>query len=137
MSDRHIKRFFEMAKRASEFGEHRRNKLGCVITYKNRVISVGWNLQKENPMQKEYNKCRGFDVDRYSNYIHAEIKALISIRDIDIDWSKVSVFTYREYRNGEMAMSRPCPACMRAILDMGIKNVYYTCKGKFVHEMIQ
>ena len=46
----------------------------------------------------------------------------------DIDWSKVHVYVYR-ICNGKKhgyGNARPCPACMNAIKDMGIKNVYYT-----------
>ena len=31
-------------------------------------------------------------------------------------------------------MSRPCPSCMAAIKDMGIKHIYYTTNDGFVYE---
>lgn len=31
-------------------------------------------------------------------------------------------------------MSRPCPNCMAAIKDLGIKHIYYTTNDGFVYE---
>lgn len=137
MNNKQMKRYFSMAKNASEFGSYFRYKLGCVIVYKNKVISVGWNTCKENPTQKKYNTYRGFDVDTAKNYAHAEINALISAKYLDINWNKVSIFVYREYKNGNIAPARPCPACMKAITDIGIKNIYYTDRGKYIHEILE
>lgn len=137
MNNKQMKRYFSMAKNASKFGSFPKYKLGCVIVYKNKVISVGWNTSKENPLQKKYNVYRGFDADTAKNYAHAEINALISAKYLDINWNKASIFVYREYKNGSIAPARPCPACMKAIIDIGIKNIYYTDKGKYIHEILE
>ena len=34
-------------------------------------------------------------------------------------------------------MSRPCPSCMAAIKDLGIRNIYYTTDDGFSHEIIK
>ena len=33
-------------------------------------------------------------------------------------------------------MSRPCPSCLVAIKDMGIKHIYYTTDDGFAYEQI-
>ena len=132
-----INKCFGFAKNASTFSDFCGSKTarhtGCVIIHKNRVISVGWNTNKEHPVQKKYNKERGFNTDTCTNSLHAEICALIKSDDLAVDWSKVSVFVYRECADGSLAMARPCSACMKAMLDRGIPkdHIYYTNEGGF------
>jgi deoxycytidylate deaminase len=55
---------------------------------------------------------------------------------LDIDFSKVELYVYRELRNGKMAMSRPCEACMAVIKKMGIKKIHYTTPDGFATEKL-
>lgn len=135
MNKSQIERYFKLAKNASEFGDYPRYKIGAVMAYKSRVLSVGWNAKREHPTQKRYNIARGFDVDSTKNSLHAEIYAILKVKDMDINWSKVSIFVYRECKNGMRALARPCPACEKAIRDLGIKHVYYTGKNSYIHEI--
>ena len=128
-------RFFEQARTEAEKSDFKPFKLGCVITYKGRIIGRGHNSNKSHPLQKEYNrKYRHFNCARgefIKDSIHAEIAAINSIpytTGKNVDWNKVNVYVYRicpgkKYGYGN---ARPCPACMHAIADLGIKNVYYT-----------
>ena len=128
-------RMFDQARIEAERSEYRPFKLGCVITYKGRIIGRGKNSTKSHPLQKKYNrKYRHFNCTRgefVNDSVHAEIAAIASVPYAvgkDIDWSKVHVYVYR-ICNGKKhgyGNARPCPACMNAIKDMGIKNVYYT-----------
>lgn len=136
MNSSQIERYFRLAKNASEFGDYPRYKIGAIIVYKSRVLSVGWNAKKENPIQKRYNIERGFDVETAKNSLHAEIYAISKIKEMDINWNKVSIFIYREYKNGIRALARPCPACEKAIRDLGIKHVYYTGRNSYIHEIL-
>ena len=36
----------------------------------------------------------------------------------------------------DFRISRPCPSCMAAIKDLGIKDIYYTTNDGFAHEKI-
>jgi len=134
-----IAKFFQLARNASQFSDFDNavsRHLGCVIVYRNRIISVGWNCDKEHPAQKKYNKERGFNPTNCKNSLHAEMYALVKTDGLDIDWSKATMFVYRELANGRCAMARPCKACMKAILDRGIKNVYYTTGIVYEHEVV-
>jgi deoxycytidylate deaminase len=135
-----INKYLAFAKSVSKFsdfcGDTTSRHTGCVIIYKNKVISVGWNTNKEHPLQKKYNKERGFNTDSCKNSLHAEMYALVKTDGLDIDWSKATIFVYRELANGRCAMARPCKACMKAILDRGIKNVYYTTGIVYEHEVV-
>ena len=53
------------------------------------------------------------------------MSALPHLIEKEIDWKKVSIFTYRELKNGKPACSRPCVTCMTLIKDLGIKNIYF------------
>ena len=132
-----INRYFNLAKRASTFSDYDKIKIGAVLVYKNKVISIGWNTHKSNPIQKKYNVFRSdenryYDVDSKPNSTHAEMKCLIDTMDMDINWSKVSIFIYRNNMN----MCRPCNSCMTALKERGIKNIYYTNKNSYHYEEI-
>lgn len=136
LSDKRINHYFSLAKNASKFSDFDKQHLGAVIIYKGRVLSVGWNSTKTAPIQKSYNRLRGYDVETAKNSLHAECSALIKCKDMDIDWGRASVFVYRELKDGSKAKSAPCPACRQMIKDMGIKNIYYTVADGTAHERI-
>lgn len=131
------KSFFEAAEAVSRTSEFPRVHIGCVVTNGNhRIISSGVNSTKTHPIQKKYNAER-FDVDICTQHsLHAELDALLPLLKEDIDFSKVELYTYRELADGTMAMSRPCPSCMKLIKDLGIRNIYYTTQDGYSHEEI-
>lgn len=137
MNQSSVNKYFSLAKNASKFSDFPKYQIGAILVYKNKIISIGWNITKENPLQKKYNEYRGFDTDTYKNCLHAEMMCIVKARKLDIDWSKVSIFVYREFKNGNLALAKPCLACMQAIKDCGIKNIYYTGNGSFVHESLK
>lgn len=134
MNNSQIEKYFMLAKNASNFSDFPRIHIGCVLIYKNKILSVGWNTKKENPLQKYYNKYRNFDTDKYKNPLHAEMMSILKIRNIEIDWKKVNMFIYREHKNGKTALAKPCKACKQAIKDTGIKNIYYTSSDGYIYE---
>lgn len=137
-------RYFERARQEASKSDYEPFKLGCVLVYHNHILSVGHNSNKSLPMQKHYNRYRSF---RYGPKLvihsrHAELDAIHSVPyevDLNTDWKKVSVYIYR-ISNGKpfgFAMAAPCPACRKAMLDKGIKNLYYTGDGgSYLYERI-
>jgi deoxycytidylate deaminase len=128
-------KMFEAAKLEAEKSDYRPFKLGCVITYKGHIIGRGQNSTKTHPYQKKYNrKYRHFNCERgefVSDMLHAEISAILNVPYTvgrDVDWGKVNVYVYRISHGRRLGFgnARPCPACMAAIRDLGIKHVYYT-----------
>lgn len=131
-----IEKFMSLAHTMADMSEFKRQKIGCVITYKKSVISTGSNSYKTHPLQKEYNKLR-FEGDDTPHCLHAEMAALIPLHNLDIDWNKVSVFTYRKKNNhSKMGLSRPCPSCMAYIKSLGIKDIYYSTDNGYIHEVL-
>lgn len=126
-----INKFFTLAKNASEFSNFDRIKIGSVLVYKNKVISVGYNMKKSHPYQKILNKYGKYNQDRINNYLHSEINCLLSVKDLNINWNKVYIFIYREDKNGNLAMCKPCSSCVNALKEIGIKKVFYTDKNGY------
>lgn len=129
-------RMFNIAREISLLSNLHRARVGAVVVMGNRILSTACNSQKTRPLQERYNAYRNFDDDVVPiPKEHAEIAALSPLIGKEIEWGKVSIFTYRELRNSKRACSRPCPACSRLIRDLGIKNVYYVDEnGSFVKE---
>ena len=68
--------------------------------------------------------------------IHSELACLQKIKYLDIDFSKVHVYVYRETKSGDLAMARPCPSCLAAIKELGIKYIHYTTESGYATEKI-
>lgn len=137
MNEKKIERGFAWAKTASYDSTFKQHHLGAAIVYKGNLLAIGHNSYKTSPVQREYNKLRNFDVDNWTNSLHAEIHALNKVKNLDIDFSKVNLYIYRQWKSGKSALARPCPACMRMIKDMGIKNIYYTTEYGYCYEKIK
>jgi len=106
-------KFFRLAKRVSQRSDHHSHKIGCVIVYKNRVISIGFNRLCTHPKSIHKHKS-----------LHAEISALIGIPLEEL--KNCVAYVYRETKDGNAALSKPCEACEQALRMSGIKRVYYT-----------
>lgn len=132
------KRFYKMAREASFMSDFRIARVGAVVVQGNCILSVGHNSTKTRPLQHRYNIYRHFqNYDESVPRQHAEVDALSPLIGKEINWSKVSIFIYRELRDGTPACSRPCEACMRLIKDLGIRDVYFIDEnGRYVYEHV-
>lgn len=132
------KRFFNIAREISYLSDFKGPHVGAVVVEKNRILSTGHNSAKTRPLQHRYNIYRKFeDYDNSCAKEHAEIAALSPLIGKEIDWKKVSIFIYRELKNGKAACSKPCAACSKLIKDLEIKNIYYIDEfGNYCKEKI-
>lgn len=55
--------------------------------------------------------------------IHAEVAA---IRATKANLKDCTIYISRVNARGELRISRPCPDCMKAIIDAGIRRIVYT-----------
>lgn len=137
LSEKLINKYFTMAKNISQLSDFPRYKLGAIFIYKGNIIAAEKNSMKTNPLQKEYNKLRGFEAENINNgAVHAECACILRTKNLDIDWGKVKVFIYREHKNGLKAPASPCPACRKALSDKGIKHLYYTGENSIIYERL-
>ena len=131
-------RLLQFARNMAEMSDFERQKLGCVVVYKNKIIGMGFNSTKTHPLQKEYNNKFRFNADNTPHCMHAEMHALMPIRYMDIDWSKTKVYVYRISRcdPDKGALARPCPACRAFMRELGIQHIYYSAPSGPVHEIL-
>lgn len=120
-----------VAKQASENSDYIKNHMGCALIYRKYILGVGWNSMSTSPTQKKYNFYRDLIGDNISHCVHAEIRAIDSVRHFDTDWSKVTIYIYREWADGSPAIARPCEACLAKIRELGIKWMVYSNKNSF------
>lgn len=135
-----VEPFLRKAKTMAEISDFHNQHIGCVVVYKGKVISAACNSNKTHPIQKKYNKIR-FDTDATDRYspdsLHAEIHALIQVANMNIDWSKVWVVTYRKMKSRKYGLARPCESCMAYIKQLGIKHIAYTTDEGYAVENLK
>ena len=138
MNDTHLFKIAKEVSKSANYNGCNDVKIGCVVTYKGSILAKGFNTDKTHTKQNYYNKWRYKNTG--NKYLpskgHAELCALTKIQYLDIDFTKVHIYTYRELKNGQIALARPCPSCMAMIKDMGIKNIHYTTDCGFAAERI-
>lgn len=92
-----------------------------VYDRKGNLLSVGRNSYvKTHPIQAKAAKAVGQD---QRIYLHAEIHALVQIKDWD-DAYKINVVRYGS--NGEPLNAAPCEICTYVIKQTGIKRIEHT-----------
>lgn len=129
------KYYFKKAKQISRISTYDRVRIGCIAVYRKNIIGIGYNQAKTNPMQTKYSPYRCVsNADSINNYLHAEMACVNQIKNLDIDFSKVKLFIYREDDARNTRICKPCGACERAIRDLGIRTVYYTDTNKYIRE---
>lgn len=122
-------------------------RVGAVIVCHGEIVGMGHNENKTDPQQKAYNRrCRAdfrvFEYHPHLDGIHAELAAIKSVPwnvAHDIRWNKACIYVVRlapGLHNG-YGMARPCPACMYAIREIGIRHVVYTTNDGIAKETIR
>ena len=127
--------YFKKASKIAEVSDFDKINIGCIAVYQGTIIGVGFNTNKTHPIQKKYNRYR--NGEDFIPKLHAEINCLNSIRHLDINFTKVKLYIYRKRKTAKYGMCRPCPSCMAAIKDLGIKNIYYTTNDGYSYERLE
>lgn len=134
LTDHDIK-LFDKARKIASISDFAKIHVGCVAVYHGKIIGVGCNTNKTHPVQKYYNQFRDSS-ETFIPKLHAEINCLNQIKNFNINFSKVRLYIYRIRKDQPYGMSRPCPSCMAAIKDLGIREIYYTTNDGFVCEYV-
>ena len=135
------KRYFRFAREASKLatytGSHNFSPaIGAVAIYKGSIVATAFNANKTSPLQAKYNIYRFRDSNTLDK-VHAEVSLIQKLRwkfGDSIDWAKVHIYLYREYKDGRIAPSRPCPSCMMMLKELGIKRIAYTTEDGYAEE---
>lgn len=129
-------KFFAKAKSIADISEYKKFHIGCVAVYQGQIIGIGVNSNKTHPIQNYYNKYRIKDPNILPKF-YAEINCINQLRHINVNYSKVKLYIYRTRSDQPYGMSRPCPSCMAAIRDLGIRDIYYTTNDGFSYERLE
>lgn len=94
-----------------------KQKLGAVIFDKKIIISSGHNTHssKRKKLHPQFQKWNGS--------IHAEVDAIIRARK---ELKGCSLLVVRLNNKSEIRLAKPCKECMKYILYVGIKKIYYS-----------
>lgn len=139
MKERYFKFAREAARCADYQGTRSAPAIGAVAVYKGSIVAEAWNTNKTSPLQARYNVYRYEPADTPCK-AHCETLLLQRLRwkfGDSIDWPKLNIYLYREYKNGKLAPSRPCPSCMAMLRDFGLKKIMYTTEDGFAEEKIK
>lgn len=130
------KTMFASALLMAEKSNNTKARMAAVIAYKGDALALSANSgTKSHPLQMKYNRFRGGDFTRHM--LHAEIAALAKVAHTDLPKLKdATIYIVRIRLDGTEGMARPCPACMAALVDFGIRKAYYTTDKGFAKEFI-
>ena len=139
MNDAHLFAAARKAMLKADYTGGNKVRIGCVAVYKGTILAKGCNTDRTHTYQAYYNKWRYKDSgNKYlPEKLHAELSVLQRIKFLDIDFSKVHLYIYREMKDGRQAMSRCCPSCLAAAKACGIKHLHYTSPDGFIHEVLK
>jgi deoxycytidylate deaminase len=134
------KKFFRLASLAAKSSTYPKLHIGAAIAYGSRLVSIGTNKMRTHTKQKKYTSYRyannAIAMEGDSGRCHAEMDAIIKAGRNKIVGA--SIFVHRRDLNGDLANCRPCGACMQAIKEAKIKDVYYTSRDGYNHlEIVQ
>ena len=129
-------KYFQKAHQIATISDYKKTHVGCVAIYQGQVIGLGCNCNKTHPAQKFYNKYRN-PSDSLLPKLHAEISCLNQIKHLNINFAKVKLYIYRLRKDQPYGLSRPCPSCMAAIKDLGIRDIYYTTNEGYSYERLE
>lgn len=136
MNERYFRFAREASKHATYTGSHRFSPMiGGIAVYKGSIVASAWNTDKTSPLQARYNRYR-FRANT-PDKAHCETVLVQKLRwrfGDSIDWARVDIYLYREYKDGGLGPSRPCPSCMAMLKEIGIKKIFYTTEDGYVEE---
>ena len=129
-------KYFFKAKQVASISDYPKIHVGCIAVYQGQIVGLGCNSNKTHPRQKFYNRYREESDDMLPK-LHAEINCLNQLKGLNINFSKVKLYIYRIGNDREFRLARPCPSCMAAIKDLGVREIYYTTNDGYSYEKLE
>jgi len=117
-----MERGMKYAIEAADLVTHTRYKVGAALFIGNKLISLGWNVNKTHPEQQS--------VFRWQ---HAEMAALVGIHKHDL--TRAHIYVARVTMTGLLRIAKPCDDCQRILRAAGIRRAYYTSRDGSVESM--
>ena len=116
---------------------------GCVIVYKNKIVSSGYNriVNKNKIVSSGYNRISNNNNKNYGS-LHAEIDAILNLVKMNKFQNKTirnncSLYVIRIKKGTkELKMSKPCEKCIHKIQKYNIGQTYYSTNDSFIDDLI-
>lgn len=125
-----IIRHLPLLKTLAETADDHRSRHAAAIIYRNRIVALGTNHFKTHPFQIKYRRTPD------AIYLHAEVAAIKrATRHLSEKEMRRAVLIsvrvkYDHDLTPRFGMSKPCEGCQRAIVEFGIRQVYYTTESQ-------
>jgi len=103
--------YMRMALLAAERATCKRKKVGCILTYKNRVVATGYCGVPSGVPHCTDTECLIYD-GHCIQTVHAEINCLSTLQN-----SYDNLICY--------VTTQPCLNCYKALVSFGVKQIYY------------
>ena len=88
----------------------------CIVSPDNIIISTGYNGMPKGCSDDEFPWARSAEIENDTKYpyvVHAELNAILNANGRDLRGSRIYVALF------------PCNECAKAIIQSGVKEVYY------------
>lgn len=85
----------------------------CIVSDKNRIMSVGYNGFPNGIPDREFTWAREGEDNKYFYTTHSELNAILNYRGGNLEGAKMYVTLF------------PCYECAKAIIQSGIKTLVY------------
>jgi len=127
-----------LSKVAEANDEYPRAKMAAALVKGNKIISIGINRMKTDPLQAKFGK------NKESIFLHAEIHAIKNalrnysveeIRNSNLYIVRVKKISTHDH-SFTWGMAKPCAGCQLAIDEFDIKNVVYSTDQNGKYEII-
>lgn len=95
---------------------------------KNRILSIGINKPRNTHpfnLNLDYKDIHG---KRRSDLvgIHSELAVILKMRNMNINYNKITFYVMRLNKNKELVYSKPCSGCESLFNQIGYKDVFYS-----------
>ena len=85
----------------------------CIVSDKNRILSVGYNGFPNDIPDKEFTWAREGEDNKYFYTTHSELNAILNCRNANLEGARMYVTLF------------PCYECAKAIIQSGIRSLVY------------
>ncbi len=85
----------------------------CIVSPENIIISTGYNGMPKGCSDDEFPWDRTGEDTKYPYVVHAELNAILNANGRDLRGSRIYVALF------------PCNECAKAIIQSGIREIYY------------
>ena len=85
----------------------------CIVSPDDIIISTGYNGMPKGCSDDEFPWNRDGSVNKYAFVVHAELNAILNANGRDLRGSRIYVALF------------PCNECAKAIIQSGVRTVYY------------